>query len=193
MHSCHSISTSTVWNIIHCVVPAILSLRRGFICWPDNPLNVAAKFLETAGFPCIAGCVDETHVLVNPPSHDEDAYVNRHHSKSLHVTMEAGPDYTIYLCSSRCPGRWHDSRVIKASSLWTAFEENGRRPFPGAVILGDSAYACNQWLISTICALKINDDGNDWLDEDDESDDEKVDECENLERMGGDRSLGRSF
>lgn len=28
-----------------------------------------------------------------------------------------------------------------------AFEERGRRPFRGAVILGHSAYPCNDWLI----------------------------------------------
>ena len=56
-------------------------------------------------------------------------------------------DYTIYVCSSRFPGRWHDSRVIKESTLWTAFELQGHRPFPEAGILGDSAYACNDWLI----------------------------------------------
>ena len=147
MHSCHGISTSTVWHIIHRVVPAILSLKREFIRWPGQPLSIAAKFRDIAGFPCVAGCVDGTHVQVNPPRNNEDAYVNRHHSKSLNVAMVSGPDYTIYFCSSRCPGRWHDSRVIKESSLWTAFEQQGNRPFPGAVILGDSAYACNSWLI----------------------------------------------
>ena len=84
---------------------------------------------------------------MNPPYDDEDAYVNRHHSKSLNVAMVAGPDYTIYFCSSRWPGRWHDSRVLKESTLWTAFEQQGRRLFPEGVILGDSTYACNKWLI----------------------------------------------
>ena len=37
--------------------------------------------------------------------------------------------------------------MIKESSLWTAFEQQGNKPFPGTVILGDSAYACNSWLI----------------------------------------------
>jgi len=54
----------------------------------------AAKLRDIAGFPCVAGCVDETHVLVNPPNQDEDAHVNRHHTKSLNVAMVAGPDYT---------------------------------------------------------------------------------------------------
>lgn len=61
--------------------------------------------------------------------------------------MVCGPDYSIYLCSSRCPGRWHDSRVLKESTLWTAFEGNAQRPFPGALILGESACTCNSWLI----------------------------------------------
>lgn len=147
MHLCHGISTSTVCNVIDRVTPAILSLRRELICWPKQPLRIASKFHDIAGFPCVAGCMDGTHVLVNPPAGDEDAYVNRHHSKSLNVAMVCGPDYSIYFCSSQCPGRWHDSRVLKESTLWTAFEENAQRPFPGAVILGDSAYPCNSWLI----------------------------------------------
>ena len=34
MHSCHGISTSTVWNVIDRVTPAILSLQRELVCWP---------------------------------------------------------------------------------------------------------------------------------------------------------------
>ena len=110
MHSCRGISTSTVWHIIHRVVPAILSLKREFIRWPaGQPLSIAAKFRDIAGFPCVAGFVDGTHVQVNPPRNDEDPYVNCHHFKSLNVAMVSGSDYTIYFCSSRCPGRWHDS------------------------------------------------------------------------------------
>lgn len=147
MHSCHGIATSTVFNVVRRVVPAILSLRRHLIHWPDQPLRIAGKYREIAGFPSVAGCLDGTHIIVMAPSNDEEAYVNRHHSKSLNVAMVTGPDHTVYFCSSRCPGRWHDSRVLRESSLWTAFEDDGRRPFPGSVILGDSAYPCKDWLI----------------------------------------------
>ncbi|XP_058959563.2 putative nuclease HARBI1 [Pocillopora verrucosa] len=208
MHSCHGISTSTVWNVIDRVTPAILSLQRELVCWPKQPLRIASKFHDIAGFPCVAGCVDGTHVLVNPPAGDEDAYVNLHHTKSLNVAMVCGPDYSIYFCSSRCPGRWHDSRVLKESTLWTAFEENAQRPFPGAVILGDSAYSCNSWLIPlfrgdveglrvrsmeraaeliqcaailhNICIL-FNDDGADLLDDEDL----EIDEGESAEQDEG--------
>jgi len=87
MHSFHGTSTSTVWHIIHRVVPLILSFKCEFIQWSDQPLSIAPRFRDIAGFPCVAGCVDGTHVPVNPPHNDEDGYVNRHHSKSLNVAM----------------------------------------------------------------------------------------------------------
>ena len=52
----------------------------------------------------------------------------------------------IYYISSRHPGKWHDSRVLRSSTLWTAME-NGNRAFPGAVFLADSAYPLRDWLI----------------------------------------------
>ncbi|XP_068742103.1 putative nuclease HARBI1 [Montipora capricornis] len=73
MHLCHGISTSMVWNVIDRITPAILSLRHKLICWPKQPLRITPKFHDIAGFPCVAGCVDGTHVLVNPPAGDEDA------------------------------------------------------------------------------------------------------------------------
>ena len=121
MHSCHGISTSTVWHVIHRVVPVILSFKRESIRQPNQPLSIATRFRDIAGFLCVAECVDG-HVPVNPPHNDEDSCVNRHHSKSLNVAMVTGPDYTIYFCSSRCPGRLYDSRVIKESTLCTAFD-----------------------------------------------------------------------
>ncbi len=37
-------------------------------------------------------------------------------------------------------------KVLQETSLWTAFE-SGFRPFEGAVLLGDAAYPCRDWLI----------------------------------------------
>ena len=80
IHSCHCISKSTVWYIIYRFVPAILSFAPKFIRWPGQPLGIAAKFRDIAGFPCIAGCVDGSDVPVKSTHNDDDAYVNRHHS-----------------------------------------------------------------------------------------------------------------
>jgi len=38
--------------------------------------------------------------------------------------------------------------VLRESSLWTTFEEHQQRPFPEAVVLGDSAYPLTEWLIT---------------------------------------------
>lgn len=49
MHSCHEVSTSTVWQIICRVVPAIVTLKRDFIRWSEHPIMVAAaKFRDIA-------------------------------------------------------------------------------------------------------------------------------------------------
>ncbi|PSN49840.1 hypothetical protein C0J52_08850 [Blattella germanica] len=44
------------------------------------------------------------------------------------------------------PGSVHDSRVLRNTVISGHFEA-GWRPFPGAVILGDSAYGLKEWLI----------------------------------------------
>ena len=49
MHSCYEVSTSTVWQIICRVVPAIVTLKRDFIRWSEHPIMVAAaKFRDIA-------------------------------------------------------------------------------------------------------------------------------------------------
>lgn len=49
MHSCHEVSTSTVWQIICRVVPAIVSLKRDFIRWSEHPIMVAAAKFRDIG------------------------------------------------------------------------------------------------------------------------------------------------
>ena len=43
------------------------------------------QFFDIARMPSVCGCVDGTHVQVNPPSADEVSFVNRHHTHSLNV------------------------------------------------------------------------------------------------------------
>ena len=95
----------------------------------------------------MCGCIDGTHVLVNPPNHIEQSFVNRHHQYSLNVLGVAGPDLKFYYINANYPGRCHDAGVLRKTSLCTSFEA-GFRPFPKAVILGDSAYPLREWLIT---------------------------------------------
>jgi len=49
------------------------------------------------------------------------------------------------------PGRWHDSHVLRESTVFSDWNNPDprlrKRPINGAVILGDSAYPCLEWLI----------------------------------------------
>ena len=146
MRSSHGMSSSTVCRIVRSVTDAILTLESEEIHFPSNPIATANDFKKIANFPSVVACLDGTHILVEPPAGDEGAYINRHHSKSLNVLLCCGADHKFFYVSSRCPGSWHDSRVLKDGTLWSTFE-TGFRPFPGAVILGDSAYCVTDWLI----------------------------------------------
>jgi len=54
----------------------------------------------------------------------------------------------FYYLNANYGGRSHDSRVLRCSSLWKTFEEQGQRPFDGAVLLGDSGYPLRDWLLT---------------------------------------------
>ena len=69
MPSCHGISTSSVWNIIDRVTPAILSLRQELIVGQSSRWESHQNSNDiAAGLPCVAVCVDGTPILVNPPA-----------------------------------------------------------------------------------------------------------------------------
>lgn len=116
--------------------------------WPAQNLNkIAEDFYDMASMPSVCGCVDGSHFLVTPEKDDEASFVNRHHSHSINAVVCCGPDLTVYYANCSAPGAWHDSHVLKETNLWNIFEA-GHRPFPGAVILADSAYVLNDWLIT---------------------------------------------
>ncbi|XP_055841252.1 putative nuclease HARBI1 [Episyrphus balteatus] len=61
--------------------------------------------------------------------------------------MVCGPDRSFYAVNVNWPGSVHDARVLRNSRLAETFNA-GYRPFPSAVILGDSAYSLSEWLIT---------------------------------------------
>ncbi|CAG7830466.1 unnamed protein product [Allacma fusca] len=60
-----------------------------------------------------------------------------------------GPDRRFYCVNANWPGATHDARVLRNTFICQNFE-NGWRPFPNAVVLGDSGYGASNWLIPPI-------------------------------------------
>ena len=61
--------------------------------------------------------------------------------------MVEGANHYIFYINSRWPGSVNDSRVLRNSPLFETFE-NGWKPFPDAVLLGDSDFPLLDWLMT---------------------------------------------
>lgn len=144
----HSIHKSTVCRIVHEVSDLLFELRNDFLRWPDDPEVVAEQFYRIARIPNVFGAIDGTHVLMHPSNEDEPDFINRHQTHSFNCLVVAGADLRILYADCNNPGRLHDSNILRLSSLWRMNEVHRERPFPGAVLLGDSAYPCMDWLMT---------------------------------------------
>jgi len=60
-------------------------------------------------------------------------------------------DLNIVNCVAKWPGSVHDSRILRESPLFEAFENN--KPLNG-LILGDSGYMLRDWLMTPILAVR---------------------------------------
>lgn len=87
----------------------------------------------------VCGCVDGTLINILAPSQDEFQYVDRKSDHSINAMFVCGPNLRFFAASVRWPGSVHDARVFRNSAIGQRFE-GGWRPFPDAVLLGDSGY-----------------------------------------------------
>lgn len=60
----HGVSRLTVCRYIKKVSTAIARLRSKLIKWPgqNEAMSIKTKFYEIAGFPCVIGAIDCTHI-----------------------------------------------------------------------------------------------------------------------------------
>ena len=70
----------------------------------------------------------------------QDVWYNRHHQTAINNLMLSGSKNEIFFISANSPGSLHDSDVFKSSDLFVKLHNEGWRAFPGAIIIGDSAY-----------------------------------------------------
>ena len=153
---CHGFSKSTVCRAVHRCVHAINNeLFDEIVQWPDNVSDLASKFFNIAGMPGVCGCIDGTHVPIEAPTESEHQFVNRKGMHSINAMAVCGPDMRFYYMSSRWPGSVNDARVFRNSVLRTRLDE-GWRPFPNAVLLGDSAYPSKDYLVPPLSVVNTD-------------------------------------
>ena len=149
----HNVSQSTVSKVINEVTQHLSSHQfvARFIKFPTTiqELDVQVEhFHGIARFPRVVGLIDGTHVRIKAPSEDEAVYVNRKGFHSINVQFVIDAFDKITNIVARWPGSVHDSRILNNSGLRQMFAD-GHIPFRGRYhILGDSGYACSEWLLT---------------------------------------------
>lgn len=149
----HGVYKSTVQRTLSRVVSAVLDkIFPAEVRFPDEPqaLESCRQFFGLCGFPKIGGCVDGSLFPIDAPSIHEASFVDRKGNHSINAIVVCGPKLEFFYGSARWPGSVHDARVLRNCSLFESWE-SGWRPFPGAVLLGDSGYPLLEWLLTPIC------------------------------------------
>ncbi|KHJ79098.1 transposase, IS4 family [Oesophagostomum dentatum] len=143
-----SLSQPTVSRCFNAVLKAIAHRKSEFIKWPtpEQEESIKNKFYELTGIPQVIGCIDGTFVKVSPPRRVEYAYVTRKGFKAINVGLACDVNRRFFWVSAKYPGRAHDSRVFRESSLYRVLRSGSRH----GVLLGDSAYRSETFLLKPI-------------------------------------------
>ena len=79
---------STVSRIVRRVTLAIARKLDDFVKFPQSRQEkdkIKQGFYDLAGFPCVIGCVDGSHVRIIAPSENECNFVNRKGYHSMNI------------------------------------------------------------------------------------------------------------
>ena len=82
------VDKSTVSRVVTNVSLALVAKQQQFIKWPRDQQDLSKSknmFYQRAGFPCVIGCVDGTHIRIQAPHENENGYVNRKGFHSINV------------------------------------------------------------------------------------------------------------
>ncbi|XP_052761807.1 putative nuclease HARBI1 [Mya arenaria] len=120
---------ATVSRVIHCVADLIAGKSEIFIRWPDQAEQdrTKAAFRDVAGFPCVIGLIDGTHVRVMKPSKEQErGFINRKGFPSINVMAVCDETGKFMSINAIWPGSAHDSSVFKSSALGVHLETQHR-------------------------------------------------------------------
>lgn len=151
----HGVSKATIHRCVRRVTTAIVNQIFGNeVRWPANTGSISQLFMEHGNIPRIGGIVDGSLIPIDSPRQNEYMFVDRKGDHSINTMVICGPNLEFFYASARWPGSVHDARVLRCSTLAQQWE-NGWRPFPNALLLGDSGYGMKKWLITPNIPIQI--------------------------------------
>ena len=86
----HGYDKATVSRIVRKVSLALANKHEQWIQFPttmEEKNTIREGMYNIAGFPCVIGCVDGTHIRIQAPSQNEPNYVNRKNYHSINVQV----------------------------------------------------------------------------------------------------------
>lgn len=127
-----------------------MSISNEFIKWPTGEAlqSSCQKFFMRKNIPNVIGAIDCTHITINAPIENKEAYFDRKQSYSivLQAVVDADSKFIDVYCGEL--GSLHDSRVLRRSELYRCAESNLAKVFPNcSFLLADLAYPGNKWLV----------------------------------------------
>lgn len=122
----HGIHKSTVCRIVNRVAWTIVRvLFPMYVRWPNYRAHIPVGFSQIANFPRVAGVIDGTLIPIKAPHSNENDFVDRHGMHSLNAMVVCGTSHEFFYASARWPGSVHDNRVLRNSSLFQKWENEG--------------------------------------------------------------------
>ncbi|XP_018578669.1 putative nuclease HARBI1 isoform X2 [Anoplophora glabripennis] len=145
-----NVSFSSAHRCLNRVLNFLISIKSQIIKWPnttDEISKVNQGFMEKCGINNIIGVIDGSHIEINKPKENQDAYINRkgYHSLLLQGIVDHKRKFIDVFCGE--PGSMHDARLFRKSGIYRKITEDPT--FLGnGFLLGDTAYPNTSWLVT---------------------------------------------
>ena len=129
-------------RVIHRVSRVIAKHKRQFVSFPAELHETKRRFYDIAGFPCIVGAIDCTHVrIVCPDRNNAVAFINKKQFYSVNVQAVCESKALITNTVARWPGATRDSGIFDNRTIAEQF----RNGSINGLLVGDSGYACRSY------------------------------------------------
>ena len=113
-----------------------------------------------SSFPQAVGAIDGCHIRIKAPNENPEDYVNRKDYHSIVLQGLVDSKYLFRDIFAGWTGKSHDARIFKNSPLFKECQNRTFLPINlsreicgkeiGPLILGDSAYSLENWLIGNL-------------------------------------------